>query len=95
MERYLQRSGWSPGELESCTNLEWLDLFWNKMGDEGSSAVAESLLYCKTLETLCMGYTALGDCGAAKLAPVLRQCSSTWSHLDLQLNRLVIPESRA
>ena len=62
--------------LKSCTNLQTLNLEYNKIGADGATALAEGLKSCTNLQTLDLGYNNIGSDGATALAEGLKNCTN-------------------
>ena len=73
--------------LKSCTNLQTLNLDYNKIGADGATALAEGLKSCTNLQTLDLGYNNIGSDGATALAEGLKSCTNLQT-LHLRSNNI-------
>ena len=73
--------------LKSCTNLQTLNLDYNKIGADNATALAEGLKSCTNLQTLDLGYNNIGSDGATALAEGLKSCTNLQT-LHLRSNNI-------
>lgn len=69
--------------LKQNTNLKTLMLRWNKIGDEGGIAIANSLAINKSLETLHLGYNLFSENVANTFLKILTEKNNRLNDLDL------------
>ncbi len=73
--------------LKHCSNLQILNLQWNRIGNDGTKALVDSLKHCSNLHTLILGGNRIGEDGAKALAIGLKHCSDLQT-LNLRMNRI-------
>lgn len=62
--------------LKHCSNLQILQLNFNKIGDSGAESIARAVGFCSKLNNLDLSFNKIGTRGAMALAQIVRQKES-------------------